>query len=95
VSHVNNKNVYRCQQVLSPQPADFGYAFNSTLALKTLDKRRSPGEVVMLYDSNDLRWNAYAPGRTGAANPPRHKGMNNFAFADGHVKAQFVTGREK
>jgi prepilin-type processing-associated H-X9-DG protein len=90
-----NKSVYRCTSVDASHPNDFGYAFNASLSLKALDKSKAPEKIVVLYDSNDLRWNAYASGRTGAANPPRHKGMNNFAFADGHVKAQYVTGREK
>ena len=79
-----DKRRYHCPALDKSHADDFGYAFNSILSLQTLDKHASPGKVVMLYDANDLRWNANAPNRTGAANPPRHRGGDVFGYADGH-----------
>lgn len=81
-----NTRVYRCPQMDPSHPNDFGYAFNASLSLKTLDKQKAPAKIVVLYDSNDLHWNASSPDRTGVANPPRHFGGNTVGFADGHAK---------
>lgn len=86
--YVKDKSVYRCPQNHSTRPTDFGYAFNASLSLKSLDNYKTPEKVVMLYDANDLRWNANAPGRTGVANPSRHQGADFFGFADGHAQSQ-------
>lgn len=89
-----NKSVYHCPSLQATHPSGFGYAFNSSLALHTLDKNKTAAKVVVLYDASDLLWNANAPGRAGMANPPRHQGGNNVGFADGHAKWQSLISGE-
>lgn len=81
------RSIYRCPALTTASEQEFGYAFNSDLQGRSLDKDRE-AQTVVIYDSKDLRWNANAPGLTGAANPPRHLGTDNVYFADGHVKPQ-------
>jgi hypothetical protein len=40
--YLKNKNTYRCPQSGSTQSNDFGYAFNATLAFKTLVTPKAP-----------------------------------------------------
>ena len=47
--YVKDKSVYRCPQNHSTRPTDFGYAFNASLSLKSLDNYKTPEKVVMLY----------------------------------------------
>ncbi len=89
--YVKNKGVFRCPERIPSQPTDFGYAFNASLSMQMLPAVKSPDKAVMFYDATNLRWNFNAPGRTGVANPPRHKGGDYFGFADGHVKWQSLT----
>jgi len=91
--YVKEKSRFHCPSLDRSHADDFGHAFNSSLSLQTLDKKASPEKVVMLYDANDLRWNANAPNRTGAANPPRHLGGDGFVYADGHAKIESLTGQ--
>lgn len=86
---------YRCPALDVSHPENYGYAFNSALELKALDRHKAPESIVVVYDSQDLRWNANAPGRSGLANPPRHTGGNFIGFADGHAKWQTLTGESK
>jgi len=91
--YIKSKNTYRCPDLHSSKTTDFGYAYNASMALKKFTSYKTPATTIMLYDSNSLQWNASAAGRSGAANPPRHNGMDNFAFLDGHVKPQTLTGK--
>jgi hypothetical protein len=92
---LKDKRRYHCAALDESHANDFGHAFNSVLSLRALGKHESPEKVLMLYDANDLRWNANAPNRTGAANPPRHHGGDVFEYADGHAKMQTLTGQEE
>ncbi|MCW3097886.1 MAG: hypothetical protein JWL77_3504 [Chthonomonadaceae bacterium] len=95
LSYVKDKNVYRCPDLHSSQPTDYGHGFNASLSLQPREKYKAPEKVIMLYDSSDLRWNANAPGRTGAANPPRHPTGDSFGFADGHAKTLKLTATDE
>ena len=86
---------YRCPALDMSHPENYGYAFNSSLELKALYGYKMPETIIVVYDSQDLRWNANAPGRSGLANPPRHTGGNFIGFADGHAKWQTLTGESK
>jgi len=93
--YVKDKVRYHCPSLDNSHADDFGYAFNSSLSLQRLDRHASPEKVVMLYDASDLHWNAHAPNRSGAANPPRHHGKDIFAYADGHAKIQSLPGQQE
>src|ERR1051326_2501746 len=84
--YAKNWGIFRCPEVTDSQPTSYGYAFNSLLAQKSLKKLKRLETLPMIYDTGDLRRNAFAPGHSGLANPPRHHGGNNIGYADGHVK---------
>jgi hypothetical protein len=85
--YLNSLRPYRCPQLHSSKPEDFGYAFNSLFTGKATGGIKDKANALLLSDSSDLWWNANSPGRTRVANPPRDNGSDIFAFADGHVKA--------
>lgn len=84
--YIKNESVYKCPAV----PDKFGYAMNYKLSRAVMAQLASPAETVSLFDSTLLRPNAQDyPNLAGASVtwPPRHNGMINYAFTDGHVKA--------
>jgi prepilin-type processing-associated H-X9-DG protein len=74
-------------------PADrysWSYAMNYKLSRQPLSSFSAPADTIMLFESTLGRPNAWdqdAPAGASLVNPPRHGDLNNFAFADGHVKA--------
>lgn len=89
---IKNESVQHCPELVKERPKAYGYAYNRNLSLLKTEKNARPEITPLLYDSNSLRRNASAPGLRGAASPPRHKGRNNLAYADGHVKAVDAKG---
>ena len=88
VPYTKNEQVFHCTEVEKDSPKGYGYALNSNIASKSLAKQETPSTTTLLFDSNWLWRNAYAPYPTSLASPPRHKdGCNNIAFIDGHVHA--------
>lgn len=82
-----NQSVYHC-------PADDGeysYAMNYKLSRLSADKITGLDSTVLLFESEPSRKNAWDEGGvfpgSSLADPPRHTGTNNFAWADGHVTA--------
>jgi hypothetical protein len=87
--YIKNKLLYCCPDLSPdhfPRPDAFGYAFNNVFSSKSLDEIPNWKKTLLHYDSNDLRWNANVPGRTGLALPPRSPQGNSYGFADGHAK---------
>jgi hypothetical protein len=77
--------VFHCPEVSKRDPEIFGYAYNSDLNRKTLDKVGSPQTTLMLYDSSTLTANA-SDALTSLPSPGRHRReQNQGAFADGHT----------
>ncbi len=75
--------MFRCPSV--PE-GKFGYAMNSDLSRKALEKIAQPEQVPMLYDSTKLEWNAH-DAFASLPDPPRHRNYGNtVAYADGHAK---------
>jgi prepilin-type processing-associated H-X9-DG protein len=69
-------------------PADTGkpsYAMNRNLSMGSIAKVTRPADWILLFESNLHKPNA-AGTKEAVANPPRHNGGNNWAYADGHVK---------
>ena len=83
--YVKNIQVFRCPNVTDPQ--GFGYAFNSRLSHKSLAalKGVNGDRMVMLYETTDLRWNAYGLGEKPAF---RHLDGANTLNLYGDVKWQ-------
>lgn len=84
--YCRNEAIFTC-------PADddkWSYAMNYKLSRQPLAVVVSPASTYMLFETEPSRKDAYDkdtyPGASLAA-PPRHGEFNNFAFADGHVKA--------
>jgi prepilin-type processing-associated H-X9-DG protein len=80
--YTKSRTVFRCPE--APVPKLNSYALNSKVERIKLKQIKSPGEVVMWFESNpghDL-----AGGSELIPPLPRHKNGDNFCFADGHVK---------
>ncbi len=86
--YVRNEGVFQC--LSDSKFVQSSYAMNRNLgSLAMLDITR-PAETVMNFESGLHIYNAFdLKGDVGAslAHPSRHPNGNNFAFADGHVKA--------
>lgn len=65
----------------------FGYAYSSKVAEKVYDELPSPESHTLIYDSSNLARNA-SDAVTSLPNPPRHRGRNNIAYADGHARSE-------
>ena len=76
--------VFRCPDMAASE--GFGYGLNN--GEKRLLKIRSPNTYQLIYDSGEIRKNAFGPFAAKAANPPRHLGgCNSVSYADGHYKS--------
>ena len=84
--YIKNIQVYHCPELLPARRDEFGYAFNSLLSIKERPKILDPATALLLYDSNELQWNARSPGSITLANPPRHGWCDTICFSDGHAK---------
>ncbi len=83
--YVRNRQIHHC-------PADdaaFSYAYNYKLSRRLLDEVAYPSEMIMLYESEIGKGDAFDwpdfPG-TSVPDPGRHDEANNYAYADGHVR---------
>ena len=76
-------SVFRCPAVNRPS---FGYAYSKALNMVPIGFLGAPANTPMTFDSRQL-------GRDAVASPPdapeegRHEGLNNYSYADGHVKS--------
>lgn len=80
--YVKNRDIYHCPS----DPGQHSYAMNANLCCGSLAAVAEPAKITMLFESNLHKPNA-AGTATVVAKPPRHEGMNNYSFTDGHVKA--------
>ncbi len=81
--YARTRQIFRCPNVSNPK--GFGYAYNSRLSRKGFEVlgKIETSQMVMLYETTDLRWSAYGLGEKPAF---RHLGGANYAFLDGHIK---------
>jgi prepilin-type processing-associated H-X9-DG protein len=79
--YIKTDQVFTCPSVLDPK--GYGYAYNSKLSNKLLDRIPEPALVPAFYETTILQRSAYGMGENRAY---RHMGGANYAFADGHVK---------
>jgi len=79
--YVRSRQVFQCPSV--PDKNGYGYAYNSRLSHKDYNVIPETSQMAWVYETADLRWNAYGMGEKPAF---RHLGGANYAFADGHVK---------
>lgn len=81
--YAHDQKPFRCPSV--PE-GKFGYAMNSDLSRKALEKIAQPQQVPMLYDSTNLEWNAH-DAFASLPDPPRHRNYGNtVAYADGRTR---------
>jgi prepilin-type processing-associated H-X9-DG protein len=86
--YIKNESIYNCPADSEP----WSYAMNFKLSRQGMGKIEMPSDTIMQFETEPSRKNAYDkdqpfPGVTMAL-PARHGEFNNFAFADGHVKAE-------
>ena len=86
--YVMYQDTYKCPGLLKKNLPGYGYAFHRHLSQKPLPKIKAPATVIMLFESNNLAYNATDP-LTTLLSEGRHEGQNkiNIGFADGHAKA--------
>lgn len=65
--------------------AQHGYAFDSRLSEKFVEKVKAPEQQPLVFDSINLGRNASDP-FTSLPNPGRHRGKNSVVYLDGHAK---------
>ncbi len=81
-------HVFQCP---SAKGTPYGYAYNSAVSRKSVNKMGDPGTTVTVYDSTAGTKNA-TDAVMSVPSPGRHSGGNNFAFADGHVRYKKTSG---
>jgi len=81
-SIIKNRDIYRCPQAPSLKS---GQAYNDRLAGVNPTGLGNADRVVSVFES-DRGWNAHGGGPHLLPPAPRHKGGDNYGFADGHVK---------
>jgi prepilin-type processing-associated H-X9-DG protein len=64
----------------------YGYAFNRNLDQLPKSKVNPPAQIIMLFEANADNPNA-AGNQSIMVRSPRHRGANNYTFADGHAKS--------
>jgi hypothetical protein len=78
-----NWEVYHCPEI--PPSEGFGYGINNEFNRLTEIKR--PDTYALIYDSGDIRKNAFGLFDKKVAKPPRHRGQFDWiSYADGHYK---------
>ncbi len=80
--YTQNEQIFKCP---AAPDLECAYAMNAALSGMKLADIEDWSQVVLFFESNLGVRNATA-GPEAVADPPRHKGGNNYAFADGHVK---------
>jgi prepilin-type processing-associated H-X9-DG protein len=83
-TYTQDERLFHCPNVSRGGSGGYGYAFDSSLNYKPLDKIANPKTERMIFDSTLLTRNASDSG-SSLPSPGRHKNGNNLAFADGHV----------
>jgi prepilin-type processing-associated H-X9-DG protein len=81
--YVKSQSVFQCPEDKSG--AACSYAMNKNLSGKSLDDLEDASLVVLFYETAKPDDNPVGD-PSEAADPPRHLGGNNVAYADGHVK---------
>jgi len=81
--------VFQCPEAPALRCA---YAFNENLSGLEMDSMPSPGETVLLFES-DVGWNA-AGGPEAMISTPRHPNGYMIGFVDGHVECVSEEGLE-
>ena len=79
--YVKSREIFRCPNITDKN--GFGYAYNARLSKKNIYSILDESQMVSIYETTDLKWNAYGMGEKPAF---RHLGGANYAFTDGHVK---------
>jgi prepilin-type processing-associated H-X9-DG protein len=79
--YLKSEQLFRCPAVTDTR--GYGYAYNSKLSQKPLAGFSASWRTVSIYETSDLKRNAYGLGENLAF---RHQGGANYAFVDGHVK---------
>ncbi|PQV62716.1 prepilin-type processing-associated H-X9-DG domain-containing protein [Abditibacterium utsteinense] len=79
--YVRSEQLFRCPALTDTR--GYGYAYNSELSQKPLAGFSASWKMVSIYETSDLKRNAYGLGENPAF---RHEGGANYAFVDGHVK---------
>jgi prepilin-type processing-associated H-X9-DG protein len=69
-----------------------GYAMNDAVSRKKTPKIVDPNKVVMLFETEDLAYNAHGKPPSLTTPGPRH-GSRSVAFADGSAKGIKNAGR--
>lgn len=80
--YLKNDQLFYCP---SAPHLKYGYAMNAALSKRNTAEIAEPWQVAVIFDS-DLGTRNACGGPDAVANPPRHNGGNNYAYADGHVK---------
>jgi prepilin-type processing-associated H-X9-DG protein len=88
--YVKREDVYRCPSVAGANATAPGYAFNSQVSLKKLERISNPATVRAIFESTKFSRNATDP-LTSLPSPGRHSRGNNFGYADGHAKWELST----
>lgn len=77
-----NEQLHKCP---GAPHLEYGYAMNAALSKRSMAEVTQPALTAIVFDS-DLGTRNASGGPDAVANPPRHNGGNNYAYADGHVK---------
>ena len=80
VPYTKNDKVFHCPSIKAQD--EFGYAIDSHILGKKLEKIENPARTVTLFESVDTSRNA----KDGEP-AYRHRNTTNRAFADGHAKS--------
>jgi prepilin-type processing-associated H-X9-DG protein len=80
--YIKNEQILRCPAAPGLECA---YALNRVMAGRNDADVALPAEIITFFESNLGHRNATGT-LADVADPPRHNGGNNYAFADGHVK---------
>ncbi len=80
--YLPKEQLFRCP---AAPHLEYGYAMNAALSKHNLAEIPEPWQVAVIFDSDAGTRNA-SGGLDAVANPPRHNGGNNYAYADGHAK---------
>lgn len=79
--YLKSETIFNCPSI--PRGQRYGYAYNAKLARKDTNIFPETRKIVTLYETSDLRRNAYG---TGQSLDFRHDEGANYAFLDGHIK---------
>jgi hypothetical protein len=86
LTYLNNRWKYQCPGRDGGPGPEFGYAFNAEVEGADSKRLAAPSSTVLLFESDDDRWNAAHHYLATMPVPGRHYGVNVFAYADGHAE---------